>query len=126
MRKQIVLVVEDNENERELYTLLLEMKGFKVKSVDTGQGALAELQRDPPDIILTDIAMPNMNGLDLVRQIKSRTELASIPIIVMTAFDDHYLKWAECMGATKTISKPFEPDDLFMTILKVLPESAGN
>lgn len=126
MRKFSVLVVEDDELQRELYTLLLEMKGFAVKSVASGHEAIIELQHYHPDVLLTDISMPDMGGLELVRQIKCAAALNDVPIVVMTAYDSHYLKWAECMGADESISKPFEPDDLFCAIVKVLPELSEN
>lgn len=120
MRKFSILVVEDNEVQRELYTLLLEMEGFAVTAVTDGQAALAELQYRLPDVILTDIAMPDMDGLELVKFIRDNEKFTHIPIVVMTAFNSYYLKWADCVGANRTIAKPFEPEDLFATILQVL------
>lgn len=126
MKKLCILIAEDNEDQRELFTLMLIMGGFEVRSVTNGKEALAELQRSLPDVILTDISMPEMNGLELVRSVKSQKAFAEVPIVVMSAFDRSYLKWAATMGANATISKPFEQDDLFTTILKVLPESLGH
>lgn len=123
MHKICVLVVEDDENQRELYTLLLEMEGFTVRSVTNGQNALLELQQRLPDVILTDLAMPNMDGLEFVQLVKEKKEFAHIPIVVMTAYNDYYLKWAECIGAHATISKPLDPERLFATVVQALQVS---
>ena len=126
MRKSYVLLAEDDADQRELFTLMLEEKGFEVHSVANGKEALAELQRSVPDLILTDIQMPEMNGLDLVWQVKHHAKFVDVPIIVMTCNNKEYLKVASTMGANGTIAKPFDEEDLFTAILQVLPESEGH
>ncbi|MFN7926800.1 MAG: response regulator [Blastocatellia bacterium] len=126
MKKPCVLVAEDNENQRELYSLLLELNGFEVKAVANGREALEELESYTPDLVLTDIAMPEMSGLELVEQVRRNQALSRLPIIVMTSFDRYYLHWAECVGADGTLRKPIDPEDLFTMILQLLPEHSGH
>lgn len=94
MKKQCVLLAEDNEEQREVCRLLLQMQGFEVTSVTNGKEALAELQRSQPDVLLTDIGMPEMDGLELLQVVKEKEELAHVPVVVMTGFEKGYLTWA--------------------------------
>lgn len=126
MRKLCVLVAEDNEDQRHLYTMMLRIQGFEVRSVANGKEALKELQRSPPDVVLTDISMPDMDGMELLKLVKETEELAHVPIVVMTGFEKGYLTWAWAAGANETIAKPFTPEDLYTAILSVLPASPGH
>lgn len=121
-----ILLAEDNDDQRELFTRMLTLKGYEVRPVANGKDALAELQRSQPDVILTDIAMPDMDGLEFVRLVRENEALTDVPIIVMTAFEKGYLTWAWAAGANGALAKPFAPDDLYMAILKVLPQSRGH
>ena len=128
MRKPCILLAEDNADQRELFIYLLEIEGFEVRSVTNGKEALAELQRgpldcNPPDLILTDIAMPEMSGLDLVKAVREKEEYSHVPIVVMTNFEKGYLTWAWAAGANGTLAKPFSAEDLHAVILNVLPTS---
>lgn len=121
MRKWCVLLAEDDADQRELFTLILEMNGFEVHSVADGKEALDELQRTAPDLILTDIGMPRIDGLELVKLVKQREELAHVPIIVMTSFGGGYLTWAWAAGANGMLAKPFAEEELCTTIAQFLP-----
>ena len=125
MSKRCVLVAEDDDSQRELFTFMLTTAGFDVRPVATGSAALAELKRWQPDVILTDIMMPDMDGLELVQLVKGKADLSHIPIVVMTAYGKGYLSQAWALGAQGTIAKPFAPEDLFMALLQVLPEVQG-
>lgn len=125
MNKRCVLMAEDDDTQRELFTFMLATAGFDVRPVATGKAALAELKRCQPDVILTDIMMPDMDGLELVRLVKEKAQFAHIPIVVMTAFGKGYLSQAWAIGAQATLPKPFEPEDLFMAIMQVLPDTPG-
>lgn len=123
MDHKTILLAEDDADQRELYTYLLKINGYEVTSVGTGREALRELQHCLPDLILTDIAMPDINGLELVKEVKSRAEYANVPIVVMTNFNRYYLQWAATVGANGTITKPFDPDELLATISNTLSNS---
>ena len=119
MGKPYILIAEDDDDQRELYTQMLEMEGFKVNSVASGKEVLEVLQQSHPDVILTDIGMPEMDGLELIRRVKE--QLADIPVVVMTSFQKGYLTLARAAGASGTITKPFSAEDLYTAILEVLP-----
>lgn len=121
MGKPYILIAEDDDDQRDLYTHMLEMQGFKVKSVASGKEVLEELQKNRPDVILTDIGMPGMDGLELITRVKEK--LADIPVVAMTSFQKGYLTWAWAAGANGTIAKPFSAEDLYTAILEVLPLS---
>jgi CheY-like chemotaxis protein len=126
MAKRYILIAEDDAAQRELYTLILEFEGYEVKSVSNGREALEEIQRKAPDLILTDIGMPEIDGLELIQLVKEQKALADIPVVVMTSFQKGYLTWAWAAGAKGAIAKPFSPEDLFTAIREALPERSGH
>lgn len=124
MHKPYVLLVEDDEDLRLLYTLFLEMKGYEVKSVADGQAAYEVVLENRPDVILTDIAMPRLDGLELLRLVKKEKSLANLPVIVMTAFGRARLAMAKRMGADLTIEKPLDDEELSLALQQVMPKSS--
>jgi len=81
-----VLLIEDNDKNRKLVTILLKAKGYEIIEAITGEEALSCLQTCKPDIILLDIQLPYMDGLTLAKRIKSQPETKDIPIIAVTAY----------------------------------------
>ncbi|MGQ9607811.1 MAG: response regulator [bacterium] len=81
-----ILVIEDNDRNRRLVKILLNSKGYDVIEAKTGEEAIKYLQDEKPDLILLDIQLPNMDGLTLAKNIKSKPELKDIPIIAVTAY----------------------------------------
>ncbi|WP_428409281.1 response regulator [Hyphococcus sp.] len=81
-----VLIVEDNELNMKLFRDLLEIHGYQTLEARTGPEALEALKDNHPDLILMDIQLPEVSGLEVTREIKSSPELADIPVIAVTAF----------------------------------------
>ncbi|MEO1189636.1 MAG: response regulator [Pseudomonadota bacterium] len=81
-----VLIVEDNELNMKLFRDLLEVKGYQTLEARTGPEALECLKNNRPDLILMDIQLPEISGLEVTQKIKSDASLAEIPIIAVTAF----------------------------------------
>jgi CheY-like chemotaxis protein len=81
-----VLVVEDDLDMRDLLTLILNSEGSRVRPAANGAAALAIAVSEPPTLVVTDLRMPEMDGLDLLRALRERPELASIPVVVYTAY----------------------------------------
>jgi CheY-like chemotaxis protein len=108
MRRLIVLLVEDDDDLRTLYSYMLASTGYKVKAVRNGLEALAEIQVDRPDVIVTDILMPGLSGLDLIVAVRSNDELSDLPVVVITAFGENLKEAARAAGATDTLDKPTE------------------
>ena len=121
---QSVLVVEDSATMRSLIASTLEQMGvpLKVTEASTGFEALRLLPRESYDLIVTDINMPDINGLELVSFVKSNQVYSSIPlIIVSTESSDRDREKGLSLGADAYLVKPFEPDDLLQIARDLLP-----
>lgn len=107
-RRDILLVDDTLDNLRVLSTILTE-QGYKVRKVTSGALALKVIQASPPDLILLDVMMPEMNGYDVCRRLKATPEYARIPVIFISALDDALDKVeAFSVGGADYISKPFQ------------------
>jgi CheY-like chemotaxis protein len=87
---------------------MLALAGYRVKAVSNGLQAFAELQVNRPDVIVTDIAMPVISGLDLIVAVRSNDEFADLPVVAITAFGENLREQAWAAGATYAIDKPTE------------------
>lgn len=85
MKKPHVLIVDDNLLNLELACDVLEMEGFHVTLVDSGEKSLATARQYPPDLILMDLRMPGMSGLDALRELRKSEITRCIPVVVLTA-----------------------------------------
>jgi CheY-like chemotaxis protein len=103
-----VLLVEDDADARALYGYMLALAGYRVKAVSNGLQAFAEIQVNRPDLIVTDIAMPVISGVDLIIAVRSNDELADLPVVAITAFGEKLREQARAAGATDSIDKPTE------------------
>jgi two-component system, cell cycle sensor histidine kinase and response regulator CckA len=107
-----ILVVDDRQDNRYLLEALLKAKGFDVALAANGQEALTNARQSPPDLIVTDILMPVMDGFSLCRQWRSDERLRSIPLIFYTATytDPRDEEFALSLGADRFLTKPMDPD----------------
>jgi two-component system response regulator AtoC len=112
-----VLVVDDEENIRLVLRTLLKKNGYDVEVADSGEAALALVDSFGPDVILTDVRMPRMSGLDLLATLKAKNALATV--IVMSAYGSLDLA-LEAMkaGAYDYVAKPFKPDEVVLALRK--------
>jgi two-component system response regulator AtoC len=112
-----VLVVDDEENIRLVLRTLLRKHGYEVEVADSGESAIAQLDSFGPDVVLTDVRMPRMGGLDLLSAIKAKQYPATV--IVMSAYGNVDLA-IEAMkaGAYDYVSKPFKPDEIVLALRK--------
>jgi CheY-like chemotaxis protein len=108
MRRLNVLLVEDDADARALYGYMLALAGYRVKAVSNGLEAFAEIEVNRPDVIVTDIAMPIISGLDLIVGVRSNDELADLPVVAITSFGETLREEARAAGATDSIDKPTE------------------
>ncbi|HWQ14295.1 MAG TPA: response regulator [Roseiflexaceae bacterium] len=108
---QTVLIVEDDAATRRLYKFLLTNGGFVVLEAEDGVAALEQLARQPCDLVITDMNMPRMDGMDLIRSI--RRDYADIYVILITAFGTpDTQKQAMRIGANDYLAKPFDFEEL--------------
>jgi len=108
MRRLKILLAEDDGDLRALYGYMLAAAGYKVNAVRNGLEAFAELQVNRPDVVVTDIAMPVLNGLDLIVAVRSNDEFADLPVVAITSFGEGICELARAAGATDAIDKPTE------------------
>lgn len=121
MRKARILVVEDEKDIAELIQYNLEREGYTVKIFSTAEEALNILKTDLPDLILLDLMLPGLDGLETCRLIKQDNRTSSIPIIMLTAkSEESDVVVGLQMGADDYIAKPFSPRILIARVKTIL------
>jgi two-component system chemotaxis response regulator CheY len=116
-----IITVDDATTMRKLIGFTLRGAGHEVLEAEDGMRALAVLTSRDVDLVITDINMPNMNGIDLTRKLRALLRHRSTPILVVTTESDATIKTqAKAAGATGWIVKPFQPDQLVAVVAKVL------
>jgi CheY-like chemotaxis protein len=114
-----VLIVEDNADARDLLALVLTDEGFTVVAAENGLAGLALAKAERPDLIVTDISMPILDGVEMIKQIREVSELKNVPIVAVSAYGSGITADAVKAGASKTMRKPMELT-LFLALLKTL------
>ena len=114
-----ILVVEDDESMRELLRLHLEHAGYQVSIAEDGIGAGYAVLKSPPDLIVCDVDMPNMNGFQLVEALRADAALPKMPVIFLTSVEDGAGRAAQ-LGAADYILKPVLVDRLLAAVQKAL------
>ncbi|MEO5588984.1 MAG: response regulator, partial [Gemmatimonadaceae bacterium] len=116
-----ILVVDDHEDNVEVLRARLEARGYEVEGVNDGQAALDVVDRWCPDLILLDVMMPDMDGLEVVRRLKANTSLPFIPVIMQTALDstERMVAGLEA-GADDYVTKPINFAELEARVRSLL------
>ena len=117
VRPPRVLLVEDDRDTREMYSEYLRFSGMDVTQARNGRGALERAAAWPPDVVVTDIAMPEMDGLELARRLRGQAATRYVPIIAVSGQASERAREA---GADVVLDKPCEPDRLLHVIEDVL------
>ena len=121
MSKKII-TVDDAATMRKMVAFTLKGAGHEVFEAGDGVEALTVLRQRPVDLVLTDVNMPNMAGLELTRQLRALPAFARTPIILLTTESDPAKKMlGRAAGATGWIVKPFSQEQLLAIVAKVLP-----
>lgn len=116
-----VLVVDDSSTLREMIAGLLLKAGLTVVEAKDGAEAQAMIQASPPDLVVLDIVMPNMNGYELCRWIKNNAATQALPVIICSSKGEEFDRyWGMKQGADAYITKPFRPDDMISTVRQLL------
>ena len=119
MPNERILIADDEEAIREVISTLLEAKGYECDVVQNGQVALEHFEKQPPALVLSDIVMPEMDGLKLLAQLRERD--SDVPVIMVTAMHDIAIALEAIRnGAYDYILKPFEKDQLYMSVGRAL------
>jgi DNA-binding response OmpR family regulator len=111
-----ILVVEDNADSRDLLSKLLAMSGYEVLSAPDGESGYAAALKQVPDLIITDINMPRMDGLELLKKVRIEGALAGTAVLVVTAFGGEAARVAIEAGADAATAKPFDFDGFIDTV----------
>jgi CheY-like chemotaxis protein len=114
-----ILIVEDDAVLREFLCTALADE-FDVAAAGSGEEAVELARRLRPDVVLLDVMLPGLSGLDVVRQIRADQELRHTPVLVMTAFSDIDPSEAEAAGADRFLSKPFDLLELIETVKELI------
>jgi DNA-binding response OmpR family regulator len=114
-----VLVVEDDPQINQLVGAYAELAGFRYRAALTGNAALAEVRRRPPQVIVLDLMLPDIDGLEICRRVRKEFSNGSVPVIILTALESEQTRRSGVeSGAQEYLTKPFDPELLMSTIAK--------
>lgn len=116
-----ILVADDSLSVRRLVATRLQAEGFEVIEAEDGEEALRRAIEDAPDLIVLDKVMPKLDGFEVVRSIRERDEIRTIPIVMLTerASEDDVVGGLS-LGVNDYVAKPFSPRELMMRVRKAL------
>lgn len=121
-----VLAVDDSRTMREMVSFTLKNAGYDVTEAEDGKIALGKVGDTKFDAIITDLNMPNMNGFELIRALRSNPTYKFTPILMLTTEgDDSKKEEGKAAGVTGWIVKPFNPQKLVDVVKKVCPDGAA-
>ncbi|MFZ1059161.1 MAG: response regulator [Candidatus Rokuibacteriota bacterium] len=116
-----VLVVEDEPDIRDLIVLHLEREGFRARTAQNGADALKQIRTAPPDLVVLDLMLPELDGLEVCRRLRRDPSTASVPVIMLTAKGDEADRVVGLeLGADDYVTKPFSPKELVARVRAVL------
>ena len=118
---KLIMTVDDSASVRQMVTFTLKQNGYDVVEACDGQDALAKLNKQKVDMLLTDLNMPKMDGIGLIKGVRAGNLNQFIPIVMLTTeSQDSRKAEGKAAGATGWIVKPFKPEQLITVIKKVL------
>lgn len=118
--KRRVLVVDDDDLTLEILGTILDLEDFEVQTVRDGAGALAAIADAPPDVVVLDVMMPDIDGLEVCRRIRADERTRDLPIVLLTARDQaEDRREGLAAGADAYVTKPFSPLKLIETITQI-------
>lgn len=107
-----VLVVEDEKDSRDFLATFLKLEGFTVATANDGLQGIEKIESECPDIIISDICMPRLDGIEMVRTLRSSPKYRALPVILLTALDSENLLNGVKAGANEAMRKPVNTDAL--------------
>lgn len=121
-----ILVVDDSDDTREMMAKLLELEAYNVITAEDGLVGLNKAETEQPDLIITDINMPNLNGIEMIKIIRKQSPVREVPILAITAYGSSVAAEALAAGADRATTKPIEFDSLIDGIKQLLAKSKFN
>ena len=123
-RSPLVLVVDDHEDTRQMSLIVLRSQGFSAMAAVGGESGFVCASEQQPDVIVTDLAMPDGDGWEFVQRLASDARTKHIPVVMLTAHESESdKKTGFSVGATQYLTKPFGPLELIDTIRGILAHS---
>ena len=120
-KAQTVLLIDDEKPWLEVLSLAMENEPFKIVTAESGEMALKKMHTKTPDLILSDVRMPVMNGFDLFEKVRNDPKLKQVPYVFMSSLDDYDAKRvAKEIGADDYVIKPFDTEDAKTIIFDLL------
>jgi excisionase family DNA binding protein len=117
-----ILIVDDDPRLREFVRVNLEMEGYTVREAGSAEEGLAALEEEPPDLILLDVMMPQVDGWEMLRRVQERHGVGSIPVVMFSGkVEEEEMRSAAARGAQGFIGKPFNPQQLIESTKQLLP-----
>ncbi|MCB2154161.1 response regulator [bacterium] len=111
-----ILVIDDERDVLEVVRSVLKTKGYKIRTAESGEDGLRMAEDDRPDMIICDLMMPKVSGLEVIKRLKKHQRLRTVPIVVLSAVgsddDRPDTYWAKGLGVDEYVAKPFDPLDL--------------
>ncbi len=117
-----ILVIEDNADSRDILSKLLRMSGYEVQSASDGESGYWAAVKLVPDLIITDINMPGIDGIELLKKVRLERVLANTAVLVVTAFGGEAAREAVEAGADAAAAKPFDFDGFIQTVQGLISE----
>ena len=125
--KRLVLIVDDEESMRKVLERRVRAWGFEVKSVRDGEEALRAAAQEPPALVLLDVMMPGLDGLEVCRRLKAQAPTHAIPVIFVTAKDSkQFPEQARASGVDAYLYKPYDAAALLTLIQKLIGPSGSS
>jgi CheY-like chemotaxis protein len=116
----VILIVDDTSDTREIYSLYLTSRGFKVPTAQDGLSGLDAAGRHQPDVIVMDLSMPGLDGIETTRRLKADPRTAHIPVVLLTAYPMHAVQVGALDAADSFLTKPCLPDELERHVQQLL------
>jgi two-component system cell cycle response regulator DivK len=124
--QRTILYIEDNEYNRKIVRQLVTRTTYRLIEANDGESGVEIAQKELPSLILMDVQLPRMSGLDATRMLKSDPRTSAIPNIVITSFAlSGDREKAAAAGADSYLAKPYSPRELLALVRQYLPEAAG-
>ncbi len=125
-KKTSLLIVDDEDAIRTVLRLILVRAGYDVFEAENGEEALLKVAKEKPDLIILDVMMPGMDGIEVCQKLRSDPETAELPVIMLSAkTGSYYRNRSEDAGATKYLTKPIAADQLLAHIAECLEIEKG-
>lgn len=120
-RAPVIVVADDDRDTRELYRACFDMSGFVTAEASNGEEAIATAERLLPDVLLTDLILPDIDGFAVARRLKQQEKTSGIQVILLTGFSmDDLQRQAAAAGAVRALLKPCLPDEMLREVRRTL------